>query len=106
MSQPLTRKRNACAVVRPQAGHGREGSPFAAEICGAPACKILDPISSQSCPGRSAAWSAAEWCAADPGPLRAVAVPDQQCTVSLPLALHRIRDTYSPALTINAAPYR
>jgi hypothetical protein len=36
----------------------------------------------------------AEWCAADPGPLRTVAVPDQRCTTrASALALHRIRDT-------------
>ena len=32
----------------------------------------------------------AVWCAADPGPLQCVAVPDQRCTAN---ALHRIRDT-------------
>ena len=34
-----------------------------------------------------------KWCAADPGPFRSVAVPDQRCTASLALALRRIRDT-------------
>src|SRR6266540_4543140 len=67
-----------------------------------------------TCPGRSAARARAKWCAADTdlgitrdrpsnmrksgkpdlrGPLRSVAVPDQRCTASLALALHRIRDT-------------
>src|SRR6266566_3149692 len=32
------------------------------------------------CPGRSAARAKAKWCAADPGPSRSVAVPDQRCT--------------------------
>src|SRR6266508_4013099 len=46
------------------------------------------------CPGRSAARNEVKWCAADPGPLRSVAVPDQRCsTRASALALHRVRDT-------------
>jgi len=37
--------------------------------------------------------SEAKWCAADPGSLRSVAVPDQRCTAPLRYALHRLRDT-------------
>src|SRR4030095_15477779 len=35
-----------------------------------------------TCAGRSAARARAKWCAADPGPLRSVAVPDQRCTAT------------------------
>src|SRR6266516_1292607 len=35
-----------------------------------------------TCPGRSAARARAKWCAADPGPLRSVAVPEQRCTAT------------------------
>src|SRR6266498_3888496 len=35
-----------------------------------------------TCPGRSAARARAKWRAADPGPLRSVAVPDQRCTAT------------------------
>src|SRR5262249_20357617 len=35
-----------------------------------------------ACPGRSAAWSEAERCAADPRPFRPLAVPDQRRTAS------------------------
>jgi len=41
----------------------------------------------------SRAQRSTKWCAADPGPFQSVAVPDQRCTASLSLALHRIRDT-------------
>jgi hypothetical protein len=41
----------------------------------------------------SRAQRSTKWCAADPGSLRSVAVPDQRCTASLRCALHRIRDT-------------
>ena len=41
----------------------------------------------------SRAQRSTKWCAADPGSLRSVAVPDQRCTASLRRALHRIRDT-------------
>src|SRR5262249_27251273 len=41
----------------------------------------------------SRAQRSTQWCAADPGPSRSVAVPDQRRTASLSLALHRIRDT-------------
>jgi hypothetical protein len=41
----------------------------------------------------SRAQRSTKWCAADPGSFQSVAVPDQRCTASLPLALHRIRDT-------------
>src|SRR5229473_5971003 len=41
----------------------------------------------------SRAQRSTEWCAADPGPFRSVAVPDQRRTASLALALRRIRDT-------------
>src|SRR6266508_1076434 len=44
--------------------------------------------------------SEAKWCAADPGPFKSVAVPDQRCTAPLHFALHRIRDTF------NLAPIR
>jgi hypothetical protein len=46
----------------------------------------------------SRAQSSTKWCAADPGPFQSVAVPDQRCTASLALALHRIgtRDTDGP----------
>jgi hypothetical protein len=50
-------------------------------------------VAALSCPGRSATRAKGEWCAADPGPLRSVAVPDQRRTASLTLALHRVRDT-------------
>src|SRR6266487_2765185 len=35
-----------------------------------------------TCPGRGPARARAKWCAADPGPLRSVAVPDQRCTAA------------------------
>jgi zinc protease len=41
----------------------------------------------------SRAQRSTKWCAADPGSLRTVAVPDQRCTAPLRCALHRIRDT-------------
>ena len=44
----------------------------------------------------SRAQRSTKWCAADPGPLRSVAVPDQRCTASLRYALHRVRDTQCP----------
>ena len=65
-------------------------------------------------PGRSAARShkrvyarlrraMAKWCAADPEPLRAVAVPDQRCTATRCFALHRIRDTSDRAARVHHA---
>src|SRR5213592_3506558 len=48
MSQPLTRKQNACAVVRPQAGHSRECVLFTVDGCDAFACKEVSPIRSGS----------------------------------------------------------
>ena len=54
-----------------------------------------------ACPGRSAAWSEAERCAADPGPRllqplphkKETGVPHLRCTAPLRYALHRVRDT-------------
>src|SRR5262245_39679393 len=53
--------------------------------------------------------SAAKWCAADPGSLRSVAVPDQRCTAPLRYALHRVRDTeaadaFGALFTFQTAP--
>jgi hypothetical protein len=48
----------------------------------------------------------AKWCAADPGPLRAVAVPDQGCTATRCFALHRIRDTSDRAARVHHAARR
>ena len=54
MSHPLTRKRNACSLVRPHAGHGRMSSSCAA-MCDECACKELVLILTDCVPGRSAA---------------------------------------------------
>src|SRR5262249_39517602 len=45
----------------------------------------------------SRAQRSTKWCAADPGPPRTLAVPDQRCTASRRFALHRIRDTWNAA---------
>src|SRR5882724_11781033 len=47
-----------------------------------------------TCPGRGAARARAKWCAADPGPLRSVTVPDQRCTATQELRAtpHRGRE--------------
>src|SRR6266576_2656618 len=100
MSHPLTRKRNACSLVRPHAGHGRMSSPCAA-MCDECACKELVLILTDCVPGRSAATRTLDCVVVRcrPGPLQFVAVPDQRCTASLPRALHRIRDTHIGDLT-------
>ena len=43
--------------------------------------------------GVSRAQRSTKWCAADPGSLQSVAVPDQRCNATPRSALHRIRDT-------------
>src|SRR5438128_1554427 len=53
-----------------------------------------------ACPGRK---RSTKWCAADPGPLRSVAVPDQRCTAPLRFALRRIRDTWLELATISGS---
>src|SRR2546422_11773213 len=47
-----------------------------------------------TCPGRGAARARVKWCAADPGPLRSVTVPDQRCTATQELRAtpHRGRE--------------
>src|SRR6266446_6201956 len=51
----------------------------------------------------SRAQRSTKWCAADPGPLRSVAVPDQRRTAALRFALRRVRDTSHQSLAAAGA---